>query len=326
MKRCMKRFSALLLAGVLVLGIGATSFAAESTITFKGHEAGFEFASGSGYTDTDLFNNFKDVLPGDQLTEKIVVKNEATDCGYVNIYMKAEVVDELTYSETYENADGKDQADVDGQRDETVESMKDFLSQLTMRVYNGEELIYEASPDKTDGLSESVYLGTFYGGESTRLTVELDVPAELGNEYANRVGEVEWVFLAEAIEFETLTVEKVWSGDENAIDKRPESVEVTLYDGTTAVEKVVLSDENDWTYTWSDLDENGTWTVMETSNSKGYVASYQVENSTVIVTNTATLMQTGQLSWPIPVFGCLGGILMVVGAIMVLRKRNNGYA
>ena len=42
-------------------------------------------------------------------------------------------------------------------------------------------------------------LGTFPGKSYTKLVVELTVPIELGNEYANRVGEVDWVFTAEEV-------------------------------------------------------------------------------------------------------------------------------
>ena len=75
--------------------------------------------------------------------------------------------------------------------------MKDFLSQLKMDVYNGDALIFSASPNELDGLSENVLLGTFRKGESSTLTVELSVPVDLSNEYAHRVGEVDWVFLTE---------------------------------------------------------------------------------------------------------------------------------
>ena len=72
----------------------------------------------------------------------------------------------ITYSETFENTDGKDQAGIDGQRDETTATMQDFLSQLTMRVYNGSELIYESSPDQAGALAENVLLGTLSAGEA----------------------------------------------------------------------------------------------------------------------------------------------------------------
>ena len=417
MKRTLRNISSLLFAIVLLLNLSVTAFAMDSSITFKGAQEGFDFQPGSEYTATDLFDNFKDVMPGDKLTETIQVKNEATDCDYIKLYMRAVVHDEndnpLTYSEAYENTDGKDQANVDGQRDENVATMQDFLSQLTMRIYNGDQLIYNASPDEAGALVNTVLLGTLSKGESLNLKVELDVPIELGNEYANRVGEVDWVFLAECIEYEKLTVHKVWDdngypgrpdsvtvhllcdgekheeivlnkdnqwtytwddlddryhwsveeevpqgydvtyktednrvfitnqkeyeleipsdpenltvkkvwSDEN--DKRgirPGSVAVTLYNGDTVVEKVFLGSGNNWTYTWKNLDGNGDWSVLETGIPKGYTPSYQTKGDVVTITNTATLIQTGQLNWPIPVLGSLG-VLMIFFGIMTMRKQ-----
>ena len=75
--------------------------------------------------------------------------------------------------------------------------MQDFLSQLTMRIYNDGELIYESSPDKAGALAEYEYLGTLRYKQTLDLDVELVVPITLDNKYANRVGEVDWVILAE---------------------------------------------------------------------------------------------------------------------------------
>ena len=188
MKRIFRAFFSLLMVCALVMSMGVTAFAATSSVTFSGKAAGFDFKPGSQYTTTDLFDNFKNVMPGDQLTETITVTNKSRDCDYVKIYMKAVAHDETDnpLSPRVENAG------------ETVASMKDFLSQLSMRVYNGKKLIYEASPDELDGLSKNVLLGTFRRGGSTTLTVELDVPKSLGNEFANREGEVDWVFTVEA--------------------------------------------------------------------------------------------------------------------------------
>ena len=203
MYKFMKKITSFILAIIFSFNITVMAIAAESSVTYTGGELSFEFEPGSQYTETDLFDGFKNVMPGDQLTETIVVKNISTDSDYVNIYMRAETHDEsdnpLTYSEEYENTDGKDQADIAGQRDETVASMRDFLSQLRMSIYNNGSLIYEAEPDELGGFAENVLLGTFYPGESVTLTVELEVPITLGNEYAKRVGEVDWVFLAEEI-------------------------------------------------------------------------------------------------------------------------------
>ena len=426
MKRMIRTLFSLVLVLAMVLGLSVTALAADSTITFRGAQEGFEFQPGSEYTATDLFDGFKDVMPGDKLTETIQVRNEAADCDYIKLYMRAVVHDEngnpLTYSELFEQLDGKDQAGVEGQRDETVATMQDFLSQLTMRIYNGETLIYDASPEEAGALANNVLLGTLRKGESLNLKVELDVPIELGNAYANRVGEVDWVFLAECIEFEKLTVHKVWSdngypgrpsrvtvhllrdgepyaevelsranqwtytwdelddryqwsveedvpfgyrasyrtedntvfitnrmnyqpkpddpvpetedltvvkvwSDENdKQDIRPDSVTVTLYNGDQAVDKVTLGAWNNWTHTWTDLDGTGDWGALETGIPKGYTPSYQIRDNVVIITNTAALIQTGQLNWPIPVLGSLGALMICLGIFAMRRKRKNGNA
>ena len=286
MKQKGNKIAALLLVLAMLLSLSITAFAADSTITFKGAQDGFEFQPGSEYTATDLFDAFKDVMPGDELTETIQVKNAATDCDYIKLYMRAVIHDEngnpLTYSETFENADGKDQANVAGERDETVATMQDFLSQLTMRIYNGDDLIYEASPDEAGALVNNVFLGTLSTSESLALRVELDVPIELGNEYANRVGEVDWVFLAECIEYDKLTVKKVWD-DDNSV-ARPDSVTVELLKDGKVEETVKLNEKNSWTYTWSNLDDRYTWTVEEQVPA-GYEASVKTEDNITFITN-----------------------------------------
>lgn len=408
----------------MLMSLATTAFAASpSSITFKGAEEGFDLQPGSEYTATDLFGNFKNVMPGDKLTETVQIQNEAADCDYIKVYMRAVVHDENgntpTYDEVFENTDGKDQANIDAQRDETVASMQDFLSQLTMRIYNGDELIYNASADEAGALVNNVLLGTLSKGESLNLKVELDVPIELGNAYANRVGEVDWVFLAECFESEKLTVHKVWADngypgrpdtvavyllrdgkeyekvelnkdnqwtytwddlddryqwsvkedvpagyeatyktEDNRVfitnykdyypapdpdpedltvkkvwsdehDKRgirPDSVTVTLYNGDQTVEKVTLGAWNNWRYTWYDLDGNGDWSVLETGIPKGYTPSYRTNGDVVTITNTATLIQTGQLNWPIPVLGGLGMLMIFCGVIVMRKKKENGNA
>ena len=286
MKRTFSKLSSLLLALVMVFSMSVTAFAADSTITFKGLQEGFEAQPGSEYTDTDLFQNFKNVMPGDKLTETIQIKNEATDCDYIKVYMRAVVHDEngnpLTYSEAFENTDGKDQANVAGQRDETVATMQDFLKQLTMRIYNGEDLIYNSTPDQAGALANNVFLGTLTKGEALTLKVELDVPIEMGNEYANRVGEVDWIFLVEGIEYEKLTVHKVW--DDNGYPNRPDSVTVHLMKDGTSAETVVLNKDNQWTYTWENLDDRYQWSVEEEVPA-GYEVSYKSEDNKIFITN-----------------------------------------
>lgn len=424
MKRTLKSLLLLLTALMVLLGLCITASAADpdAVITFQSYADGFDFGAGSSYTDTDLFSAFKGCMPGDTLIETIAIKNSATDCDYIKLYLKAVAHDEgtnpLTYQEPSKNPDSATQSGA-VQRSETVATMKEFLSQLTMRIYNGENLIYSASPDQAGALADNVLLGTLTAGQTLNLRVELDVPLELGNKYANRVGEVDWVFLAECIEYEkltvhkvwddnncpqrpdslivhllcdgkrserivlnegnkwtytwddlddryqwsveeevpsgyqlttvtednkillknyknytpddeededseNLTVEKVWSDEDNKANIRPDSVSVTLYRGDRAVDKVTLSESNRWSYTWTDLDSKYDWSVLETGIPKGYTPEYSTRGDVVIITNTANLIQTGQLSWPIPVLCGLGVLLLALGILMLRRKKKNG--
>ena len=66
MKKTIRLISSLVLALVLVCGTTAISFAADATshVTYKGKAEQFIFQPGSKYSPTDLFTDFKGVMPG----------------------------------------------------------------------------------------------------------------------------------------------------------------------------------------------------------------------------------------------------------------------
>lgn len=189
MKKVCKTIASLVMILVLLLGIGATAYA-EGTVSYQGGAEKFVFLPGSSYTDTDLFDGFKNVMPGDTLIQTVEVRNRFLGTGSVKIYLRAVAHDEL------ENP----LSDAVAASGETVATMSDFLSQLYMEVWQGDSCIFTGSPDELDGLKNNVLLGTVARFKSTTLTIKLEVPAELGNEYANRVGEVDWVFTAEELD------------------------------------------------------------------------------------------------------------------------------
>lgn len=281
MKKTIKTAFSLLCAIVMVISLASTAYAADASVTFTGRSGGFEFSPGSEYTDTDLFPDLKNAMPGDSLTQTVTVTNTDTEFDYIKVYLRAQAHDE-TDNPLSENV---------AAAGETVASMTDFLAQLAMRVYNGTTLIYEGSPDELDGLQSNVLLGTLDSGESVTLKVELDVPISLGNEYANRVGEVDWVFTVEAFEKPTpppeeythLTVRKLW--DDNGVG-RPDSVTVKLLcNGVETEQTQVLSNDNQWTYTWEQLDEDYTWSVEEIVP-EAYTPQYSTTGNTTTITNT----------------------------------------
>ncbi|MBR2668932.1 MAG: Cna B-type domain-containing protein [Solobacterium sp.] len=87
-------------------------------------------------------------------------------------------------------------------------------------------------------------------------------PAEDGGEITNK-------YTPETIE---ITVEKKWVDDENSDGLRPDSVEVTLYAGSSVApntEPLTLDESNSWKGTWTDLPKNKNgepieYTVKET--------------------------------------------------------------
>lgn len=121
-----------------------------------------------------------------------------------------------------------------------------------------------------------------------------------------------------------LTVEKVWNDGNYA--ERPESVDVVLLCDGEYFDEVELNNLNDWTYTWKNLDGSGNWRVSEDSVPEGYTPSYDVTDGVVTITNTETLLQTGQLNWPIPVFCGLGVILLGTGILLMRKKKENDHA
>ena len=112
MKKHTKLLFSLILSIVLMLFAAIPAFAADSNVTYACEADKFIFEPGTGYSPTDLFDNFKNIMPGDKVTESITITNKASDCDYVKVYLRAVAHDEegnpLTYDEAFEAADGKD--------------------------------------------------------------------------------------------------------------------------------------------------------------------------------------------------------------------------
>ena len=116
-----------------------------------------------------------------------------------------------------------------------------------------------------------------------------------------------------------VTVKKVWNT--NASAKAAESVTVQLLKNGSVIKTATLSDKNNWQVTYTDLPQSDAYTIKEINVPKGFVATYSQNGAAFTVTNTATLPQTGQRTWPIPVLGAVGVILLTVGFALLQKKR-----
>ncbi len=169
----MKRILTLIVALALLV-FSVTSVSAEDgNVTYDGKAQEFIFEPGSEYSPTDLFPNFKGVMPGDSITQNIYVKNDVEKDVKVKIYMRSL-----------------------GAHEDSVE----FLSQLKMTVtLLTDTNLFDAMADETAQLTEWTYLGTLYSGGEAELEVKLDVPVTVGNEYQEQVGYLDWEFRIEEL-------------------------------------------------------------------------------------------------------------------------------
>ena len=190
----MKKIITLLITLVLLLSSTVTVFAADGKVTYSGNAGNFVFEPGSEHSLTDLFSNFKGVMPGDTLTQKITVKNDADNKVKVKIYMRSL-----------------------GAHEDSVE----FLSQLGLKVAKSEEnemaYMFDAAADEKAQLTDWVCLGTLYSGGEVNLDVTLDVPVELDNEFQNKIGYLDWEFMIEEFPVEPDDPQAPQTGDNSNI-------------------------------------------------------------------------------------------------------------
>lgn len=121
----------------------------------------------------------------------------------------------------------------------------------------------------------------------------------------------------DVVRYADITVKKVWNtGSTSGI---PASVKVQLLRGSEVVETAVLSARNNWQITYRGLPESDSYSIEELNVPQGYTATYSRSGNVFTVTNTPALAQTGQITWPIPVFA-LAGLLLLMAGLVILRK------
>ena len=187
----MRKLFAILCILTVLLSCVMPAFAAEGRVVYSGNSGKFIFAPGSDYSPTDLFPNFKDVMPGDTIEQRIVVRNEAANNCKVKIYMRAL-----------------------GAHEDSTE----FLSQLKLTVQKGSDTImFDAAADQTAQLTDWVCLGTLYSGGECELIVTLEVPVTLDNRFKNLVGYLDWEFAVEELPIEEKDPDSPQTGDTSGI-------------------------------------------------------------------------------------------------------------
>ncbi|NCB92335.1 MAG: hypothetical protein EOM40_07140 [Clostridia bacterium] len=161
----------------LIAGLSFTSVHAAEvpTVIYQGDEHRFRTESAAPYADNelvDLFPEFKDVMPGDTLTQNVTVKVQNMKKGKVSIKL----------SSLKDNADYQTGVSAD---------------RISLTVTHG-------TRDYTGTLKNGVELGTFAEGAQENIVVKLTLGAEVTDkDIENLRAEINWLFEAEELPSET---------------------------------------------------------------------------------------------------------------------------
>lgn len=113
-----------------------------------------------------------------------------------------------------------------------------------------------------------------------------------------------------------LVVEKKW----NTISKNiPKYVNIELYKGEELIDTIELSEENNWTYTFENIEKSDKYSIKEINIPKGFTPSYKVNEYIFTVTNSDILADTGQIFYPI-IISFIAGFIFIVFGIKYIKE------
>ena len=144
--------------------------------------------------------------------------------------------------------------------------------------------------------------------------------------YMPKFEENKWIYTINAtpkvdiIRLFDLTVKKEWNVSSDS--DTPNEVTVELLKDEIVIETVTLNKENNWEYTWEQIEASDEYNVKEINVPEGYTPTYKQIENTFIITNSKNLVQTGQMTWITSLLVITGLLLIVIGIVYDKKETN----
>ena len=208
-----------------------------TTVTFVNEDNDFVFDPAS----SDLFANFKNLLPGETRSQTITVKNTYQNQNGVEIFLHAEDI----------NQNISDPA--------TLALVNKLLREYATIVVTDDtgKVIYDgpvwgnpySDAANPDSMHNDISLGIFAPGQSKNLNVQLRLDPAMDNQYQELLGLIKWVWSAEPVPDNPqkfiIAGKKIWNYGSQPESQHPTSITLIVKaDGEVILQKQITAAEH----------------------------------------------------------------------------------
>lgn len=143
------------------------------------------------------------------------------------------------------------------------------------------------------------------------------LPKEINNSFEYNIDASPKI---EILDLTDIKIKKIWNTGKK--DKILNHVTIELYKDKEKIETVTLNEENNWEIVIEGLPKSDSYSVKEINLPKGYTVTYNLNEYTFTVTNTPSLVDTGQITYVYNIILFIGIMLIIVGIILKRREIN----
>ncbi len=143
------------------------------------------------------------------------------------------------------------------------------------------------------------------------------LPEEINNSFEYNIDATPKIDIQDLID---LTIKKIWNTDKK--DKILDKVTIELYKDKEKIKTIILDANNNWQEIIESLPKSDKYSVKEINIPKDYTVSYNQNEYIFTITNTPSLVDTGQLTYIYEIILYIGFILIIVGLILKKRESN----